>query len=325
MLLSIVVISYNTKVLTEQTLRSVFAEIESSALLKGQTDIWVVDNDSSDGSAEMIQELEKKHSPLLHFLQNAENVGFAKANNKAIKKSDGEYILLLNSDTIVQPNSLTNLVKSFQANPVNEVTANLESAKGQLDRLGILAASLLNPDKSPQPQGGSFPTLLSLSIHMSLLDDLPGLSWLPATQHTGRHAISRGNDRLLIQSDWVGATAVMIRRLMLGEIGFLDENIFMYGEDIEFCMRAKDHHWDVAIDPSSAVIHLKSASSSSANAIINEFKGYVYIWAKHKPLWQRPLVKVILRAGALLRVLLFGTIFRDAKRAEPYRHLLKSI
>jgi GT2 family glycosyltransferase len=117
----------------------------------------------------------------------------------------------------------------------------------------------------------------------------------------------------------------MIRRQTYQEIGELDPNIFMYGEDIEWCMRARDHHWDIAIDPAAVITHLGSASSSSSRAIIGEAMGYLYIWSKHKPLWQRPLAKKLLQLGSLLRIWLFGTMVKRPHRAAVYKELWQSL
>ena len=118
---------------------------------------------------------------------------------------------------------------------------------------------------------------------------------------------------------------MMIRKEVLAEIGLLDNNIFMYGEDVEFCMRARDHKWKVAIQPTARIIHLGSASSSSKNAVIGELKGYIYIWAKHKPLWQLRFAKSIIQIGVRLRIVLFGTMFHDSHRATIYKEAQKVV
>ena len=317
MLLSIIIVSYNTRALTLQTIASVEASLKKSPQLADQTDIWVVDNKSTDDSVEKIKALTSKN-PRLHLIENTANLGFAAANNLAIEKSTGEYVLLLNSDTVVIDDALEQLVAEFTRRSTMNSTAFLERTAGKLDRLGILTVELLNQDGTVQAQGGSFPSLLSLASHMLFLDDLPLIGrLLPSTQHTGRN--TRHHHQQVYQQDWIGGTAMMIRRAVFAEVGLLDSNIFMYGEDIEFCMRAKFHHWDVAVLPTAHITHFGSASSSSKNAIIGELKGYVYIWAKHKPLWQKPLLKWILGTGILLRIILFGTMIRDPLRADIYK------
>ena len=154
-----------------------------------------------------------------------------------------------------------------------------------------------------------------------MLDDLPVIGpLLPSTQK-----YSYLPSTTIAQTDWVGGTAMMIRRAVFDEIGTLVENIFMYGEDVEFCMHAKDHHWDVAILTPAKIVHYGSASSTSANALIGEFKGYLYIWSKHKPLWQMPWLKAILQTGALLRSFLFGTILDQKPRAAVYDKILHDV
>lgn len=326
MLLSVIIVSYNTKALTLQAVESVFSSIKNSRKLKEDTEVFVVDNNSTDGSSEAIRSLQKKH-PHLHLLQNADNLGFAAANNRAIAEANGSYFLLLNSDTVVLDGALEKMIETFEAHPLTSDTAVLERTFDKLDHLGILAAQLLNPDGTQQAQGGSFPTLLSLTVQMLLLDDIPVIGkFLPSTQHTGKNSRSHGEQ--LYQQDWVGGTAMMIRKEVVAEVGPLDASIFMYGEDIEFCMRAQYHHWDVAVLPTAHITHFGSASSSSKNAIIGELKGYIYIWAKHKPIWQKPLAKWLIQLGILLRVILFGTMIRDVHRVAIYKeanHVIRSL
>lgn len=306
MLLSVIIVSYKTKALTLQTIESVYDSIEHSALLKKQTEVWVVDNNSNDGSQAAIAALQKRHNTL-QLIQNNDNLGFSAANNAAIERAQGEYILLLNSDTVVQDNALEQLVVQMQ----------------KREELGILAAQLLNPDHTIQAQGGSFPTLASLASHMLFLDDLPIIGKLfPSTQHTGknhRHA----HQTALYQLDWVGGTAMLIRREVIEEIGMLDNAIFMYGEDVEYCMRARHHLWEVAVLPSAKILHYGSASSSSKNAILGELQSYLYIWAKHKPLWQMGIARGLIRAGIYLRRFLFGTMSKDSKRALIYKEAVQ--
>jgi GT2 family glycosyltransferase len=326
MLLSIIIISYNTKDLTIQAIGSVIESIKSSDLLRTKSEIIVIDNKSSDLSVATIKEVIAQSSIPIQLIENPTNTGFAQANNLGIQKSTGKYMLLLNSDTVVQDNALEKMVSAMEAVPVNESTAHLSSYQGRLDRLGVLSAHLLNPNGTSQPQGGSFPTLLSLSAHMFFLDDLPLIGkFLPSTQHTGKNTRSFGSGKNdLHQQDWVGGTAVLIRRTTLEEIGPLDQNIFMYGEDIELCMRAKAHHWDIAIDPEAKIVHFGSASSSSKNAILGELKGYLYIWAKHKPIWQMPFLKLILRIGCYLRILLFS-LLKKKEKASIYMTAIKDV
>jgi len=328
MTLTIIIVSYNTKKLTLQTIETAWKEAQSAKILAKKTEIIIVDNDSKDGTVKAIRNNFKSKN--IRVIANKHNKGFASANNQGIKIAKGKYIILLNSDTIVQKSGLSTMVETFERFPINDRTAALVSEKNKIDKLGILAPTLLNPDGTLQPQGGDLPNLFSLFTHMSFLDDLPIIGkLLPSTQHTGFRQNEKlryhTNDTRLIKRGWVGGTAMMIRREVIREIGSLDDAIFMYGEDTEYCMRASHHHWDVAIDPQAKITHFGQASSSSANAIKGEFKSYLYNWSKHKPLWQVPVVKTILRMGMILRIIAFSTLRPDTKRRQIYRELLSEI
>ncbi len=304
MLLSIIIVSYNTKNLTLQTLHSVKTQIDRSETLKNHTEVFVVDNNSQDDSVAAVKELCKTWP--IKLLVNQENLGFARANNQAIATAQGQYILLLNSDTIVHEHTLTKMIEYLEKNP----------------HVGVLSASLINRDGTPQAQGGSFPTLFSIALHMLMIDDLPLVKkLLPSTQHTGFNV----SDQQIRNKDWVGGTAMMVRKTVFDEVGLLDQNIFMYGEDVEFCMRARDHHWLIEIQPQAVITHIGSASSSSANAIMGEFKGYLYIWSKHKPLWQMSYLKFLLRSGCFLRVILFKSIINKPEKAKIYATIFKDM
>jgi N-acetylglucosaminyl-diphospho-decaprenol L-rhamnosyltransferase len=311
-LLSIIIVSYNTAKLTAQTLSSVKNSLEKSDLLKNNTEIFVVDNNSSDDSLSEIKRFKKsfKH---LHVIENKDNKGFASANNQAAQLATGEYLLLLNSDTIIQRKALENLIKGAQKY-----------------NFKIAAARLLNKDHSIQPQGGNLPTLITLFNHMFFLDDLPLIGqFFPSTQATGFGFDNKkkicGKGEIQAKSiGWVGGTAMLINNNLWQKIGPLDEKIFMYGEDIELCLRANLTGVKIGIITSSLVIHLGSASSSSKNALLGELKGYKYIWEKHKPSWQMPFLKTILLGGILLRIILFGMILKKPK-GKLYIEALKII
>ena len=331
--LSIIIVSYNTERLTVQTIESVYRDLRQSPELAGRTEIFLVDNDSRDGSTIAVRKqfLNRRASEYaalakLTIMQNESNVGFARANNQAIAQAKGKFVLLLNSDTVVQRGALQTLVQTFHDNPLRSSGTGLVSARGKLDRLGVVAPLLLNQNLTTQPQGGSFPNLWSVLFHMWMIDDIPLLGQLlPSTQHTGWRSSVGRKPKNLFQQDWVGGTAMMIRREVLDEVGSLDPKIFMYAEDVEYCLRARNHHWDVAIQPSAMVVHYGSASSSSKNAILGELKGYLYIWAKHKPLWQLPLLRFILRVGVFLRWVLFTLLLNQAKAriyAEAPKHMV---
>lgn len=327
--LAVLIVSYNTAQLTLQTLDSLVHDLSASNLLT-ETEIVVIDNNSKDTSIAQIKSWKSKlfdsikHDLTLKIIQNPKNLGFAHANNIGIQNSDSDLVFLLNSDTIVKPGSIKHLIQTFRKIPTNESTAYLSSYSNSIDRLGMLSAHLLYENGAHQPQGGNLPTLISLSAHLLFLDDIPVLGkFFPSTQHTGRLQ-SKQTVQGVKSMGWIAGTALMIRRATINEIGLLDENIFMYGEDMEWCIRAHNHHWDVAIDHSATIIHIGSASSSSNQAILGELKGYRYIWAKHKPFWQRPILNAIIKLACVLRIVLFDTILIQTGKSQPYKEMLQT-
>lgn len=324
LLLSVVIVSYNTKELTLAAVQSVVATTNTSSLSTKELEILIVDNNSSDGSVTALERYaQRNHKHQITIIKNKTNLGFSKANNQAIKASRGEYIFLLNSDAKVTATALEQLLQTLTAHPPNQVTAVLERKKEALDNLGILSATLLNPDSSLQAQGGSLPTLISLAAHFLFLDDLPLVGrLLPSTQHTGKSS-QKSISQKLKKVGWVAGTAVIIKRSVFLEIGLLDEAIFMYGEDVEFCLRAAQHHIDCAIDPRALVFHMKSASSSSAGAILGEVRGYQHIWKKHKPSWEYPLMRGILLLGGSLRWFLYRFFSKNKQKTNAYKQVVK--
>jgi len=330
-ILSIVTVSYETRELTLKALESVVTEINRSKILKNQTEILVVDNNSKDGSALACRKFLTSQTGLAGFqvLSNQVNLGFAQANNLALKIAQGKYFLLLNSDTIVTPMGLENLIKTFESHPLDETSAHLSSAVGKIDRLGLLSPTLLNPDGSLQHQGGDLPNLWTVLVQMSFLDDLPLIGkYFHSTQHTGAAGVAKLGTQIdqtnsgIYHQGWISGTALGIRREVIEEIGVLDENIFMYGEDMEYCLRASNHHWDIAIDQSAFVIHYGQASSSSKNAILGEIKGYLYLWSKHFPASQLPILKLILHGGMWTRFWIYQ-LLRQSSQASIYAAALK--
>lgn len=324
--LSIIVVSYNTKDVTLQTLDTAIKDLKADKLHK-KVEFFIVDNDSKDGSVPAVKKFMANQGVKYTVIANKDNNGFAWANNQAIKQSKAKAVILLNSDTITLRGAFKRLFKTLEENPINESTAHLSSeGRNKTDRLGIIAPMLLNTDKTLQAQGGNFPTLLSLASQMLFWDDIPLIGrFLPSTQHTGRNERMKKSDTKLTPVDWLGGTAMLIRKEVIDEIGMLDDGIFMYGEDIEYCMRARRHHWDIAIEPKAKIIHLGNVSAGSENAYTGEMKGYIYLWSKFKPSWQLPIVRFILWKGTFLRMFIHKFITRDERRAGIYHRILGKI
>lgn len=312
-LLSIIVVSYNTAQLTKQTIESVFTSLIAPEKWQPQMELLAVDNGSLDESLMTLKQLAKLH-PEIKIINNRANLGFAKANNLAAQQARGQYLLLLNSDTIVQPGALEKLVSGAERH-----------------HLAIAVPTLLNPDQTYQAQGGDLPGIIALLNHFWLFDDLPLLGkYLPSTQKTGQNFANLSipdQDEVTrttcLPMGWVGGTAMLVDQKWWQKIGGLDEQIFMYGEDVEICFRLRHLGGLVGIIREAQVVHLGSASSSSKNALIGEIKNYLYFFTKHRPAWQLPIVKFIIKVGIYLRLVIFSFIKKDLSKIEAYQAALK--
>lgn len=313
--ISTIIVSFNTAELTCQAISSVLENYQQDKI---DGEVIVVDNNSGDNSVLQIQ---KQFKSKVQLIQNKKNLGFARANNQGIAKAQGDFIFLLNSDTVLKPHAIKNLLAVFEKNPDQYKTQQLASTY-QIDRLGIVSGQLLNPDGSIQPQGGALPNLLNVAAWY--LWPLPGdFPLLPTAEQY--HIQQPEFFTQFRQMGWLGGTAMLIKKELLDEIGGLDEAIFMYAEDVEFCLRAKQHHWDIAFTPEAQIVHFGSASSSNLKAMELEISGLLYTYAKHYPIWQVQLLKAMLYAGTALRLLLFGIILQNAEKKTLYTHILKNL
>ena len=291
MKLSIIIVSYNTKALLHHCLDSLKPQLNS------QTEVIIIDNASTDGSVQAIQEA----FPKVKLIANKRNLGFAAATNLGIKKTSATYVLLLNPDTLVQPGSLKLLTDYLDAQP----------------QVSIASPKLLNPDGSLQPAGGALPNLNNLTTWFFLLDHLPYVGEFIDPYHQN-HQDFYTKTQL---TGWVPGTAMIIRRKVLDQIGLLDDQIFMYAEDVDLCLRAHQTDHQVALLPQATVIHASHAAAGKPKALIGEVDGLKYLFAKYKPAWQQLLLRLVFKKGALIRMLLFATIARDKTRYDTYQKI----
>lgn len=280
--LSIIVVNYNTKALLDQCLKSVFK------FTKGiRFEVIVVDNNSGDGSIELL----KKKFPQVKLILNKSNLGFTKANNQGIKVTKGDYILLLNSDTYLLENSLKKLVEKCQS----------------VENLGVIGPLLLNEDRSTQQSVGFFPHLPQVFWWMSFIDDLPGGTFLKSF-HVDHDSFYKKDQKV----DWVTGAALLIPRSVIKKVGFLDEKIFMYGEEVEWCWRIKKANFNIYFSPITQIVHIGRGSSGkiSTSAFIGEYKSVLYFYKKYKSQSALQIARILLKMGALARILIFSLLGR---------------
>ena len=232
---SLVIVNYNSKEFLRKCLKSIYENTHKISF-----EVFVVDNNSKDESTKMV----KKEFPQVNLIKNEINVGFAKANNQAIRKSGGRYILLLNSDTLVLPNSL-NMMKSFMDHH---------------PQAGALGCKLLNPDMTLQPSCREFPGFITLLFESTFLDQL-----FPSNKIIGRYNLSSWDHNRIREVDQPMGACLMVRKKIIDEIGLLDEGFHMFFEEVDWCYRIKKRGWKIYFLPKARVIHYGGQSIRKAN------------------------------------------------------------
>ena len=235
MKLSVIIVSYNVKYHLEQCIRSV---IKASDEL--EADIWVVDNASSDGSVEYLQAI----FPDVHFISNTENVGFSRANNQAIRISEGEYVLLLNPDTIVAEDTLKGCVDFLDTHPT----------------VGATGVRMLNADGTFAPESRrGLPTPFTSFCKMTGLSSL-----FPKSRTFGKYYMKYLDPDEANPIEVISGAFNMLRRSALDKIGLLDEDFFMYGEDIDLSYRMLLGGWQNYYLP-YYILHYKGESTAKTS------------------------------------------------------------
>jgi len=316
--LSVIIVNWNTKKLLENCLTSIYQHTKSNRSLAGARDdrggawddgergkdinfeVIVVDNGSTDGSQNMV----KKKFPKTKLILNKQNLGFTKANNQGIKMAKGEYILLLNSDTYLIENSFRKL---------------LDKARSIGENLGALGPLLLSEDRSIQQSVGFFPHLPQVFYWMSFIDDLPGGTLL-RPYHVDHDSFYQKEQEV----DWVTAGAILVPRKVIQKVGGLDEKIFMYGEEVEWCYRIKKAGFQVYFSPDTKIVHIGRGSSQQIPnaAFVGEYKSVLYFYQKYKGKIFLQIVRLFLKIGALLRIVVFSLLGRK-ELAKSYVKALK--
>jgi GT2 family glycosyltransferase len=229
---SVVIVNWNTKELLQDCLSSVYEHA-------GDIDyeIIVIDNASTDGSAEMV----KNDFQQVILIENSENRGFAAANNQGMAIAKGRYVLLLNSDTVVLDNAIAKTVSFADENPQAAVTG----------------CRVLNPDRTLQRTCFMFPSVLNMLLSSTYLYKL-----FPKNRFFGREQMTwwdRNDVRLV---DVVTGCFMLVRREAIEQVGVMDEQFFMYCEETDWCYRFRDKGWKVMFAPAGQIIHFGGQSTA---------------------------------------------------------------
>ncbi len=261
--ISVLIVSYNTR----QYLRNCLSSFYGTAP-RCSWEIVVIDNGSSDGSLSMLSKL----FPEVRVINNSSNLGFAHANNQGLKVSRGEYLLLLNPDTI-SLNSVDRLVEFMDSNP----------------KCGIVGGKVLNPDGSIQPTCRSFPSLTLLPFGR----ESPFTRLRPGNPWSRRFLCTDMGYEKINKVDAVGGVFMMLRRKLLDRIGGFDESYFLFVEDVDLCYRTRKSGWEICYVPYASVIHFggRSTQSVKSRAVYHHYRGIYRFFLKHHSLrWHEKVV-----------------------------------
>jgi len=253
--LSIIIVNYRTYKLTKQTIESVIGKKHNF-----HYDIYVVDNASQDGSLEKLQE-DYEESGIINFIENPVNKGFSYANNLAIKQSSSRCVLLLNSDTEVQGDCLEKCLNHIDTH----------------SKIGALGCKILLPNGNlDKASKRSFPDV-NVSFYR-----MTGLSFLfPRSKRFGRYNLMFLDENKIHEVDSLSGAFMMVRREAIDQVGFLDEDFFMYGEDIDWCYRIKEAGWKVVYNGEAQIIHYKGGSGRQSKALYEFYNAMRLFYDKH--------------------------------------------
>lgn len=254
--ISVIILNYNTQGLLKECLRSLH-----------NSEIIVVDNASSDGSVKMVRET----FPEVKLIVNPHNYGFAKGNNLGIREAKWKYVLLLNSDTVVEKDTLPVMLKFMEQNPkVGVATCRVELGDGSLD---------------PACHRG-FPTpWASLTYFLGLEKIFPKVKLFAQYHQTYKDL------RTTHEIDSPTGAFYLVRREVIEEVGMLDENFFFYAEDLDWSYRIKQAGWKIMYVPEVKITHLKRQSGRENVSSAERKKATDYFYSTMKLFYQKHFVK----------------------------------
>ena len=288
--LSVIIVNWNTRELLLNCIDSFYRSI------KGLTrEIFVVDNGSRDGSVDSV----RRAFPEIELIQNQRNLGFAKANNAALRISTGRYALLLNTDVILKNGAIETLAEFMDRNP----------------GVGIAGGQLINGDGSKQNSFDNFPSLTTEVLNKSLLRIL----------FPKRYPSKRVNYSSPIDVHSVIGACMIVRSQAIKEVGLLDEDYFFFMEETDWCYRMKSQGWRVCHVPRAEIMHLqgKTANLVRDRAKIEYYRSLYLFFKKHKGMVQFTILRscLFLRFCVDFLLTLFSSVFTAFRRERLRRKL----
>ena len=284
--LGIIIISFNVRKLLEECLESIKRETRHT-----KYEIWVIDNHSRDDSVRML----KEKYPEVHLIENDENLGFTRANNQAIAKCRSDLILLLNPDTLIRDGALDKMVRFMDENP----------------DVGVAGCRVENEDGSLQ-----LACRRSIPTPAVAFYKLSGLSRLfPNSKVMARYNLTYLDPNTPHEVDAVSGAFLLIRKEVVDRIGMLDETFWIFGEDIDWCIRAKRAGWKVMYYPHARILHYKGVGCGT-NSRKTSYEFYRAMYLFHKKHFARdcsPITNGLIYLGICMKALLSWRRFLSSK------------
>jgi N-acetylglucosaminyl-diphospho-decaprenol L-rhamnosyltransferase len=270
--LAIIIVSWNVREHLDRCLTSLSRTLDADAV---RALVWVGDNRSSDGSAELVAE----SYPWVHLTRHPENIGYVRANNTALEAlaDRARYYWLLNPDTIVPTGSVRAMVDFMDGHP----------------NAGLAGPKLLNADGTRQECAFRFPGLTQALYSLELM---PRRLYYSALN--GRYPHEKFEQTAPFRIDHPLGAAMMARQEAIAEVGYLDEAFFMYCEEIDWAWRMNEAGWQTFLVPTAEVIHLGGASSQQARPQTTAYlwESRAHLYRKHAPLLTRHIVRLAVRS-----------------------------
>jgi N-acetylglucosaminyl-diphospho-decaprenol L-rhamnosyltransferase len=308
--LSIVIVSWNVRDLLQQCLHSIFASLRPAN--SPTCEVIVVDNVSTDSTVEMV----KAEFPHVHLIVNKENLGYPGANNQGLAIAQGRYQMILNPDTEIIGEALATMVAYADTNP----------------DVGVVGPQLLWPkdadgDSRVQSSRRRFPTLTTALFESTWLQPYAPRRVLE------RYYVKDQPDDATLDVDWVKGAAVMARKEAIEQVGLMDDEYFMYSEELDWCKRFKDAGWRVVYLPAAQIVHHEGKSSEQVvtSRHIHFHTSKVRYFRKHHGRLTGEMLRWFLLANYVWQLGLEGAKWLighkrplRAERVSAYRQVLRS-
>ncbi len=293
MTITLSIVSFNTRELLRKCLDNIFAS-------KSKNDLRVVvlDNNSLDGSAEMVEKDFKK----VELIKSKDNLGFALGQNEILGKSQSDLAILINPDCEFKTEDIDKMADFMEENP----------------DCGISSCKILYPDGSLQSNGGDLPTglsLLSWLFNLEFLGNLPNFHRGEKDYYEKKHQVG-----------WVAGTFMVVRKNVFEKVGLLNDDYFMYFEDVDFCYKANKSGFKIMINPDVEIVHIGGASSKDPhfNQWKGEMLGLIKFYKLNFSFLTRIILKVLVYLAVFLRIIAFAVLGKGST-VRTYQKIIYQI